>query len=125
IESKFRNSALLGPPNHKQGMVFMTSATQNQFSGPVSVFQEKRLPETATPAGYSALIDAYGLDIPLPRTLCAISAHHRMLDRDGWRIMTPRHAPEASLEGHLTFALKYEGLDLALLKCLFLKVGPD
>ena len=103
----------------------MTLATQNQFSGAVSVFQEKRLPEIATPAGYSALIDAYELDVPLPRTLCAISAHHRMLERDGWRIMTPRHAPEASLEGHLTFALKYEGLDLALLKCLFLKVGPD
>jgi len=39
-------------------MVFLTSATQNQFSGAVSVFQEKRLPEIATPAGYSALIDA-------------------------------------------------------------------
>lgn len=38
--------------------------------------------------------------------------------------MTPRHAPEASLEGHLTFALKYEGLDLAVLKRLFLATGP-
>ena len=103
----------------------MASATQNQFSGPVSVFQEKRLPETAMPAGYSALIDAYGLDAPLPHILCAIGAHHRMMERDGWRIMTPRHAPEASLEGHLTFALKYEGLDLAILKRLFLKAGPD
>ena len=103
----------------------MASAAQNQFSGPVSVFQEQRLPETARPAGYSALIDAYGLEVPLPRTLCAIGAHHRMLERDGWRIMTPRHAPAASLEGHLTFALKYEGLDLALLKSLFVKAGPD
>ena len=38
--------------------------------------------------------------------------------------MTPRHEPEATLEGHLTFALKYEGLDLAGLKRLFLAVGP-
>ncbi|UYQ71132.1 Fic family protein [Pelagibacterium flavum] len=102
----------------------MASASQNQFSGPVSVFQERRLPETATPAGYSALIDAYGLEVPLPRTLCAIGAHHRMLEQSSWRIMTPRHAPDASLEGHLTFALKYEGLDLAVLKRLFLCVGP-
>lgn len=103
----------------------MASVAKNQFSGPVTLFQERRLPETATPAGYSALVDAYGLGVPLPHTLFAIGAHHRILERCGWRIMTPRHAPEASLEGHLTFALKYEGLDLALLKCLFLQVGPD
>ena len=39
--------------------------------------------------------------------------------------MTPRHAPHARLEGHLTFALKYEGLDLAVLKRLFLTTGSD
>jgi|GEM_PF-2343722 len=37
---------------------------------------------------------------------------------------TPRHAPAADLEGHLTFALKYEGLDLAVLKALFQALGP-
>ena len=31
-----------------------------------------------------------------------------------WRILTPRHAVSPTLEGHLTFALKYEGLDLAV-----------
>ncbi|OSQ33695.1 Fic family protein [Thalassospira sp. MCCC 1A01428] len=102
----------------------MASTAQNQFLGPVTVFQERRLPETATPAGYSALIAAYGVDAPLPRTLSAIGAHHRILERDGWKIMTPRHAPNISLEGHLTFALKYEGLDLAVLKRLFLATGP-
>ncbi len=101
----------------------MSLSSQNHFSGPITVFQEKRLPETATPAGYSALIDAYRINAPLPRTLSAIGAHHRILERDGWRIMTPRHAPNASLEGHLTFALKYEGLDLAILKRLFLAIG--
>jgi hypothetical protein len=42
----------------------------------------------------------------------------------GWRIMTPRHAPHPPLGGHLTFALKYEGLDLAVLKRLFQMAGP-
>ncbi|WP_119681004.1 Fic family protein [Indioceanicola profundi] len=102
----------------------MALAIQIPFSGPVSVFQERRLPETASPAGYSALIGAYGLKVPLPRLLCAIGARHRVLERDGWRILTPRHAPAASLDGHLTFALKYEGLDLAVLKRLFLATGP-
>jgi hypothetical protein len=102
----------------------MTTAKKYHFSGPLTVFQKIRLPEKATPAGHSALVDALALAVPLPRTLSAIGERHRIIERDGWRIMTPRHAPPASLEGHLTFALKYEGLDLAVLKRLFLKTGP-
>lgn len=102
----------------------MSSSAEHHFSGPVTVFQERRLPEQATPAGYSALIDAFELQVPLPRTLSAISDHHRIREEGGWRIMTPRHAPHPTLEGHLTFALKYEGLDLAVLKRLFLATGP-
>ncbi|MFN0024599.1 MAG: Fic family protein [Parvularculaceae bacterium] len=96
---------------------------QNHFSGPVTVFQERRLPERATPAGYAALIHAYGLNVPLPRTLSAIGERHRLTEAESWRIYTPRHAPEASLEAHLVFALKHEGVDLAVLKRLFLATG--
>jgi hypothetical protein len=39
-------------------------------------------------------------------------------------IYTPRHAPAETLEGHLSFALKYEGLDLLALKSLFRATGP-
>jgi hypothetical protein len=88
----------------------------------VSVFHDRRLPEPAVPAGYAALIDAYKLPVPVPRTLSAIGSKHRIIEQGGWRMYTPRHAPEASLEGHLTFALKNEGLDLAVLKRLFLAV---
>ena len=95
-----------------------------RFSGPVTVFQEQRLPELATPAGYSALIDRYGLSVPLPRTLFATGERHRIVETEAWRILTPRHSPQATLEGHLTFALKYEGLDLAVLKRLFLTTNP-
>jgi len=102
----------------------MGEAFQDRFPGPLLVFQERRLPEPATPAGYAALIDAFALAVPLPRTLSAIGERHRILQQDGWRIMTPRHAPHPTLEGHLTFALKYEGLDLAVLKRLFLEIGP-
>ncbi len=49
----------------------MNSTHEIQFSGPRIVFQERRLPETATLAGYSALIDAYALAAPLPRDLLA------------------------------------------------------
>lgn len=102
----------------------MDSETQHRFSGAVTVFRERRLPERATPAGYSALIGAYNLSVPLPRTLSATGERHKFYKDAGWRILTPRHAPKASVEGHLTFALKYEGLDLAVLKRLFTAVGP-
>jgi Fic/DOC family len=112
-----------GEENSGQKRAFFTEPNLiAQFSGPVNVFHDRRLPETAVPAGYATLIDAYKLPVPAPRTLSAIGAKHRMIEHGGWRIYTPRHAPEASLEGHLTFALKNEGLDLAVLKRLFLAV---
>lgn len=101
----------------------MANEPHNRFSGPVTVFQELRLPEPATLAGYSALIDAFALTVPLPQTLFATGERHRVVEEGGWRILTPRHAPHPTLEGHLTFALKYEGLDLAVLKRLFLATG--
>lgn len=102
----------------------MQMADQKRFSGPVVIFHGQPLPEKATPTGYAALIDAYGLQVPLPRTLSAVSERHRIRTEGGWRILTTRHAPSRDLDGHLTFALKYEGLDLAVLKRLFLATGP-
>lgn len=102
----------------------MNQATEHHFSGPVTVFHRRRLPEKATPAGYSALIDAFDLTTPLPRMMSATGGHHRISENGGWRILTPRHAPQPTLEGHLTFALKNEGLDLAVLKRLFIAAGP-
>src|SRR5947209_6194293 len=99
-------------------------ANRYRFSGAVTIFHKQALPERATPAGYSALVDAYGLRVPLPRTLSGTGEHHRTRNEAGWRILTPRHAPSPDLEGHLTFALKYEGLDLAVLKRLFAAVAP-
>jgi len=103
----------------------MDPGIPHSFSGPVTVFRERRLPERAIPAGYSALISAYDMSVPLPRMLSATGEHHRVYEDGQWRMWTPRHAPRASLEGHLTFALKYEGLDLAVLKRLFAAAGPE
>lgn len=102
----------------------MTGAPQYQFSGVVTVFHDRRLPEEAQPAGYAALIDAYGLGVPVPLTLAAIGQRHKVYEAEDWRIYTPRHRPDDSLTGHLTFALRYEGLDLCVLKALFRRTGP-
>jgi hypothetical protein len=103
----------------EQESFFMVPISGHGFSGPVTAFRERRLPERATPAGYAALIDAHGLVVPLPRTLFATGERHRITEEAGWRILTPRHAPPPTVEGHLTFALKYEGLNLAVFKRFF------
>ncbi len=102
----------------------MTESFKDLFSEPVPVFHDRRLPEPARPAGYAALIAAYGLEVPLPRRLHAIGAHHKTITTDQWRLLTPRHAPDDSPAGHLTFALKWEGLDLLTLKRLFRALDP-
>jgi hypothetical protein len=118
----FRRSGHFVKEFHGRRRFFRESRVAKDFSGPVNVFHDRRLPETATPAGYAALIDTYNLPVPVPRTLSAIGTKHRIIEDAGWRIYTPRHAPESTLEGHLTFALKNEGVDLAVLKRLFLAV---
>lgn len=94
------------------------------FPGRTTSYRELRLPEPAIPVGYAALLEAYALNIPLSRVLSAVGDRHRTIRSGRWQIVTPRHQPEATLEGHLSFALKYEGLDLAVLKRLFLTTGP-
>src|SRR5260370_10787365 len=108
-----------GKQNSRRESLFMKPNPNHRFSGPVTIFHERALPEKATPAGYAALVDAYGLPVLLPRTVTAIGEHHKVKEESGWRLLTPRHAPSPALEGHLTFALKYEGLDLAILNLLF------
>lgn len=103
----------------------MESVEMKPFSGNVTVFHEQRIPVEAKPVGYAALIEAYELVVPLPLRLSAIGARHKIIETESWRILTPRHDPPSTLEGHLTFALKYEGIDLVVLKRLFQKLDPS
>lgn len=91
----------------------------------MSHFRERPLPERAALAGYASLIDQYGLPLPLPPTLAGIADRHRKQSHLGWQLLTPRHRPANTLEGHLVFALKWEGVDLAVLAALFKVVPPD
>ena len=100
-------------------------AAENQFSQNVNVFRQfPALESGITLAGYGALIEKHALSVPAPDHLCAIGLKHRRLDEGRWRVFTPRHKPEDSLKGHLTFALKHEGVDLAVLKALFDQIDP-
>lgn len=76
-------------------------------------------------AGYSALIERYALNLPLPDRLFAIGTTHSKKTLGNWEVLTPRHHPGDSDFAHLTFALKYEGLHLWVLKALFQKIAPS
>ncbi|MDR6101760.1 hypothetical protein QE369_001957 [Agrobacterium larrymoorei] len=103
----------------------MAHGQKKPFSAAVSVFHGRWMPEAAIPVGYAALIDAFELPVPVPITLSAIGPRHKVYQANGWNIYTPRHQPDNDLAAHLTFALRYEGLDLAVLKHLFRETGPE
>ncbi|MBD1422555.1 Fic family protein [Sphingobacterium chuzhouense] len=94
----------------------------NCFSQNITVFHGRSAPEAGYLAGYAALLSAFDLQLPLPDVLSIISHKHKHYTTPQWRIFTPRYQPEDTLMGHLTFALKYEGIDLGLLKKLFERV---
>lgn len=103
----------------------MASASHQIPAQTVRAFRDSYLPEGVVLAGYSALINAYDLQVPTPLKLAAIGKKHKILTHEQWTLYTPRHEPDESLAGHLIFALKYEGLDLGLLKALFLEIGAQ
>ncbi len=91
----------------------------------MSGFHERALPEPAIPAGYAALIERFGLGVPLPRRLAAVAERHHPAPDAHWQLLTPRHRPADTLAGHLVFALKWEGIDLGVLAALFRSLESD
>ena len=81
-------------------------------------FLDDPLPEGATLAGWSALVSHFGIDAPVRTPTCISDKHVRGTKRrDGiWVIFGKRYLPDATLEGHLTFALRHENIDLLILK---------
>lgn len=91
----------------------------------VNDFHGRPLPEPAMPVGYAALIQRYDLALPLPPRLAATTDRHHPIATAAWNMLSPRYRPEKSLAGHLMFALKWEGVDLAVLAQLFKAASPD
>lgn len=92
------------------------------YSLEISVFHGRQAPETGTLVGYGAIIEAHHLPVPLPKTLSLISTKKRRYTTTQWQVFTPRHEPENNLYKQLVFALKYEGVDLLVLKKLFVAI---
>jgi len=95
---------------------------KNTFSLKITVFHGRTAPEEGILVGYGALIETYKLKVPIPEILSLVSSKKRQYKVDGWQVFTSRHLPDDSLYKHLVFALKYEGINLLLLKKLFEKL---
>ena len=90
-----------------------------QYSQNVTVFHGRTAPEHGRIVGYAAIIEYYNLQVTVPVQLALISTKHKVYNTEEWKVLTPRHKPDESLYGQITFALKYEGIDLAILNALF------
>ncbi len=97
----------------------------NQFSVLISNFQGRQAPEEGYLVGYAAILNHYKLSVFPPDILCLISQKHKQYENSEWRVFTPRYMPEDNLNGHLVFALKYEGIDLAILKAVFIALDEN
>jgi hypothetical protein len=89
------------------------------FSLQLSIFHGRTVPEEGVIVGYGAIIEAYQLAAPIPVKLAFISTKKRQFESDEWKVYSSRYLPEESLYKHITFALKYEGVDLLVFKKLF------
>jgi hypothetical protein len=92
-----------------------------------AVFQESALPIGTSLAGLSALVQAFKVSAPVRYAACIseqnIKGHIKEQGR--WLIYSKRHELDPTVEAHLNFAMRYEYVDLLVLKRIFLALPPD
>ncbi len=78
-------------------------------------------------AGYSLMIQEIVLHtgklLPIPWQLAIVTEKHQRYNTNQWQVFTKRHEPHNNLSSHIFFALKYEGIDLLILKTIFQLIG--
>lgn len=88
---------------------------------PISVFQEKTVPNGTRLAGWAALVHALAIPGPVRRPSCVSEQHVRGSHREegAWTIFDKRYWPGDDFADHLSFALRHEDIDLLILKRVF------
>jgi hypothetical protein len=92
-----------------------------------AVFQDTALPTGTSLAGLSALVQAFNVQAPVREPTCISEQNikgHIKEDR-GWRIYSKRYELEPTVEAHLNFAMRYENIDLLVLKRVFLALPAE
>lgn len=88
------------------------------------IFRGKLAPEYGTLTGYAAIVaylDTFYMKLfPAPRVISIISQKDkRRYQKENWQVFPVQSKPAEGLFHHLVFAIKYEGIDLFLIKKLF------
>jgi len=95
----------------------------NRFSQKATIFRGRDLPEEGMLAGYALLLQEIEQQtdkrLPLPGQLAMVTEKHQRYNTPQWQVFTIRHKPNNTLINHIFFALKYEGIDLLILKNTF------
>jgi Fic/DOC family protein len=104
-------------------------ATQNKLpdNDRVRTFQEKTVPAEARLAGWSWLVQCFGVRAPVRRPIAISDQHVKASSREAgdWTIYDKRYWPGEGFGDHLGFALRNENLDLLVLKRIFDVVPQD
>lgn len=106
--------------SHKSNM-------NNLFSHKRTVFHGREIPEEGFLVGYALIIDIIenetNISLPLPEQLAIVTEKHQRYNSINWQVFTIRHKPDEDLISNLVFALKYEGIELFIIKKLFQLIG--
>lgn len=89
------------------------------FLRKISLFGGRSSPEEGYLVGYGSIINIFKLSVPLPGRLALISMKKRKYNTEEWMVLSTSYKPENTLYKQLVFALKYEGVNLLVLKKLF------
>lgn len=89
------------------------------FLPKISIFGGRSSPEEGYLVGYGSIINIFKLPVPLPKRLALISMKKRKYNTGEWLVLSTSYKPENTLYKQLVFALKYEGVNLLVLKKLF------
>jgi hypothetical protein len=93
----------------------------------LTIFQEQTVPVNARLAGWAALANALSVAAPVRRPSCVSEQHVSGSRRDAgaWTVFDKRYWPGETFADHLTFAIRHEDIDLAVLKQIFTAVPQE
>lgn len=96
-----------------------------QYSRKINLFHGRIAPEEGILVGYGSIIETHQLAMPFPDVLSLISYKNRQYTDNQWQVFTSRHLPDDTLYKQLSFAIRYEGINLLLFKKLFQQLDEN
>lgn len=94
-------------------------------SAPITFFRSRTLPMASHLAGYAYIVNELNLSTVLPYQMHAIATTSARQRSPDWIVHPYQQMPRQTTYDNLVFALKYEGVNLLILKQVFVKEGSS